>query len=60
MVQVPSALEFLGLTGEVAERDLERALVDRIVEARHEFGPSFTSPWSMTRFVTSDAAAPDQ
>lgn len=35
----PYAFEFLGLSGEVAERDLEQALMDRIVETLREMGP---------------------
>lgn len=41
MAKDPYALEFLGLTGEVAERDLEQALIDRIVETLQELGPGF-------------------
>ncbi|WAP53116.1 PDDEXK nuclease domain-containing protein [Arthrobacter sp. ATA002] len=37
----PYAFEFLGLSGEVAERDLEQALMDRIVEMLRELGPGF-------------------
>lgn len=37
----PYAFEFLGLTGEVAERDLERALTERIVDTLRELGPGF-------------------
>lgn len=37
----PYAFEFLGLSGEVAERDLEQALMDRIVETLRELGPGF-------------------
>ncbi|GAA1356135.1 hypothetical protein GCM10009636_24920 [Arthrobacter koreensis] len=37
----PYAFEFLGLAGEVAERDLEQALMDRIVETLQELGPGF-------------------
>lgn len=37
----PYAFEFLGLSGEVAERDLEQALMDRIVETLREMGPGF-------------------
>lgn len=35
------AFEFLGLSGEVAERDIERALTERIVETLRELGPGF-------------------
>ena len=37
----PYNFEFLGLTGEVAERDLEQRLTDRILETPHELGPGF-------------------
>lgn len=37
----PYAFEFLGLSAEVAERDLEQALMDRIVETLRELGPGF-------------------
>ncbi|WP_299169736.1 YhcG family protein [uncultured Arthrobacter sp.] len=37
----PYAFEFLGLSGEVAERDLEQALTDRIVDTLRELGPGF-------------------
>lgn len=37
----PYAFEFLGLSGDVAERDLEQALMDRIVETLREMGPGF-------------------
>ncbi len=37
----PYAFEFLGLSGEVAERDVEQALTDRIVETLRELGPGF-------------------
>ncbi|WP_258006584.1 DUF1016 domain-containing protein [Arthrobacter sp. AFG20] len=33
--------EFLGLSGEVAERDLENALTSRITETLRELGPGF-------------------
>lgn len=41
MSKDPYSLEFLGLTGDVAERDLEQALMDRIVETLREPGPGF-------------------
>lgn len=41
MAKDPYALEFLGLTGELAEQDLEQALMDRIVETLRELGPGF-------------------
>lgn len=34
----PYVFDFLGLTGEVAERDMEQALMDRIVETLRELG----------------------
>lgn len=37
----PYNFEFLGLSGEVAERDLEQALMDRITETLREMGPGF-------------------
>ncbi|HET7415660.1 MAG TPA: PDDEXK nuclease domain-containing protein [Arthrobacter sp.] len=37
----PYIFEFLGLSGEVAERDLEQALTERIVETLRELGPGF-------------------
>jgi predicted nuclease of restriction endonuclease-like (RecB) superfamily len=37
----PYAFEFLGLSGQVAERDLEQALTDRIVDTLRELGPGF-------------------
>jgi hypothetical protein len=35
-------LEFLGLSGEVAERDLENALTSRTTETLRELGPGFS------------------
>ena len=37
----PYNFEFLGLSGEVAERDLEQRLMDRMVETLRELGPGF-------------------
>ncbi|RFA06417.1 hypothetical protein B7R54_18720 [Subtercola boreus] len=37
----PYVFDFLDLTDEVAERDLEQALMDRIVETLRELGPGF-------------------
>lgn len=37
----PYNFEFLGLSGEVAERDLENALTSRITETLRELGPGF-------------------
>ena len=38
----PNNFEFLGLSGEVAERDLENALTGRITETLRELGPGFS------------------
>lgn len=38
----PYNFEFLGLSGEVAERDLENALTARITETLRELGPGFS------------------
>lgn len=38
----PYAFEFLGLSVGVAERDLEQALLGRIVETLQELGPGFS------------------
>ncbi|MCF3140933.1 PDDEXK nuclease domain-containing protein [Paenarthrobacter sp. AR 02] len=38
----PYNFEFLGLSGEVAERDLELALTSRITETLRELGPGFS------------------
>lgn len=38
----PYSFEFLGLSGEVAERDLELALTSRIAETLRELGPGFS------------------
>jgi predicted nuclease of restriction endonuclease-like (RecB) superfamily len=37
----PYNFEFLGLSGEIAERDLENALTSRITETLRELGPGF-------------------
>lgn len=37
----PYSFEFLGLSGQVAERDLEQALMDRITETLRELGHGF-------------------
>lgn len=42
MAKDPYNFEFLGLTGEVAERDLENALTSRITETLRELGPGFS------------------
>lgn len=41
MAKNPYALEFLGLTVDVAESDLEQALMDLIIETLRELGPGF-------------------
>lgn len=41
MAKDPYNFEFLGLSGEVAERDLEQRLMDRMVETLRELGPGF-------------------
>jgi predicted nuclease of restriction endonuclease-like (RecB) superfamily len=43
MAKEPYNFEFLGLSGEVAERDLENALTSRITETLQELGPAFRS-----------------
>ncbi len=42
MAKDPYNFEFLGLTGGVAERDLENALTSRITETLRELGPGFS------------------
>jgi predicted nuclease of restriction endonuclease-like (RecB) superfamily len=39
MAKDPYNFEFLGLSGEVAERELENALTSRITETLQELGP---------------------
>ena len=41
MSKAPYNFEFLGLSGGVAERDLEQRLTDRIVETLRAPGPGF-------------------
>ncbi|MGO4188517.1 PDDEXK nuclease domain-containing protein [Pseudarthrobacter sp. TAF60_1] len=41
MAKDPYNFEFLGLSGDVAERDLENALMSRITETLRELGPGF-------------------
>lgn len=41
MAKDPYNFEFLGLSGEVAERDLENALTNRITDTLQELGPGF-------------------
>lgn len=42
MAKDPYNFEFLGLSGEIAERDLENALTNRITETLRELGPGFS------------------
>ncbi|MBG6185153.1 putative nuclease of restriction endonuclease-like (RecB) superfamily [Arthrobacter sp. CAN_A214] len=49
----PYAFEFLGLTGEVAEKDLEQALMNRIVETLRELGPGFAFVGRQVHFDVS-------
>ena len=42
MAQDPYNFEFLGLSGEVAERDLGNALTNRTTETLPELGPGFS------------------
>jgi predicted nuclease of restriction endonuclease-like (RecB) superfamily len=42
MAKDPYNFEFLGLSGEVIERDLENALTSRITETLQELGPGFS------------------
>jgi len=42
MAKDPYNFEFLGLSGEVAERDLENALTGRITDTLQELGPGFS------------------
>ncbi|TDT73566.1 putative nuclease of restriction endonuclease-like (RecB) superfamily [Arthrobacter sp. AG258] len=42
MAKDPYNFEFLGLSGEVAERDLENALTGRITDTLRELGPGFS------------------
>jgi predicted nuclease of restriction endonuclease-like (RecB) superfamily len=46
----PFVFDFLGLSRGVAERDLEQALMDRIVETLRELGPGFTFAGRQMRF----------
>lgn len=50
----PYTFEFLGLSGQVAERDLEQALTDRIVETLHELGPGFAFVGRQVHFEVDD------
>ena len=42
MAKDPYNFEFLGLSGEIAERELENALTNRITETLQELGPGFS------------------
>ncbi|WP_066288124.1 PDDEXK nuclease domain-containing protein [Arthrobacter sp. B6] len=42
MAKDPYNFDFLGLSGEIAERDLENALTSRITETLRELGPGFS------------------
>lgn len=50
----PYTFEFLGLSGQVAERDLEQALTDRIVETLRELGPGFAFVGRQVHFEVGD------
>lgn len=50
----PYTFEFLGLSGQVAERDLEQALTDRIVDTLHELGPGFAFVGRQVHFEVGD------
>src|SRR3546814_7571761 len=50
MVRVPFVFDFLGLSRGIAERDLEQALMDRIVDTLRELGPGFTFAGRQMRF----------
>lgn len=50
----PHTFEFLGLSGQVAERDLEQALTDRIVDTLHELGPGFAFVGRQVHFEVGD------
>lgn len=52
MAKDPYNFEFLGLSGEIAERDLENALTSRITETLRELGPAFRS-WAVRYTSTS-------
>lgn len=41
IIRDPYTLDFLAIDSDVAERELEQRLVDRIVETLHELGPGF-------------------
>ncbi|MGP5071073.1 PDDEXK nuclease domain-containing protein [Arthrobacter rhombi] len=50
----PYSFEFLGLSGEVAERDLEQALMDRITETLRELGHGFAFVGRQVHFDGDD------
>ena len=50
----PYNFEFLGLSGEVAERDLENALTGRITETLRELGPGFAFVGRQVHFDVDD------
>lgn len=50
----PYTFEFLGLSGQVAERELEQALTDRIVETLQELGPGFAFVGRQIHFEVGD------
>lgn len=50
----PYTFEFLGLSGEVAERELEQALTERIVETLRELGPGFAFVGRQVHFEVGD------
>ncbi|MCE7483545.1 PDDEXK nuclease domain-containing protein [Microbacterium sp. NPDC076768] len=50
MVRDPFVFDFLGLSRGIAERDLEQALMDRIVDTLRELGPGFTFAGRQMRF----------
>jgi predicted nuclease of restriction endonuclease-like (RecB) superfamily len=50
----PYSFEFLNLSGEVAERDLEQALMDRITDTLREMGPGFAFVGRQVHFHVGD------
>ncbi|WP_104182077.1 PDDEXK nuclease domain-containing protein [Arthrobacter sp. B0490] len=50
----PYSFEFLNLAGDVAERDLEQALMDRITETLRELGPGFAFVGRQVHFEVGD------
>ena len=55
----PYNFEFLGLSGEGAERDLEQRLTDRIVETLRDLGPGDKAwtPWSLVEGEAGNSPA---